>query len=731
MLRVVLMYLAWTTSLTTPVSAQGNELSKPSLIRAIEVARSAIEAKRVGAEGRQAQIDISPDGTACVYTVIEPNIKADRFVANLWLIETRDGAIPRLIASTSPTRSSNPIATPRFSPDGRQIAYFEARNEGIRLIIITLKTGVARVAGEKADGRGWDASWNVRVDGGLQWSPDGRSIAVGVLERDRNREEPEAADTDLTWSEDIDNSDTSGIALIDPASGDSTLISNSGLYIRDFDWSPDGESFVVSANRREQARCWWMYTDIYLLRLATRKFSPLVVQPGMDWQSTWSPDGRQVAFLSSGGVIDWSQRTIIGIVNVETRVVTYPSRAEIMRISADARSKPIWEPNGKSVLVRLANNLTFKVVEVAADGVGIRNLSTESLASFDNLRMARSSTAIAYTKQEFEETRDLYMALDSTSRPTRLTYFGDSFKSAIHARSQSEVVSWRSSDGQWTIHGGLSSTSDSFGRKVRGSKPLLVFAEGGPTMVQMEFNLNGQFPFIAFAESGVAVLAPNTRGRSGYGKKFLSALREEGHWGSGPFSDILAGVDYVSRTRGIGGDGQLGIVGHSYGGYLVAFAITHTNRFKAAEIFDSAGPPLFPGDLYKWGANPQVLGVMRALYGMGSPFDPSEFAAIDQESPLPRIGRARTPTLLEYGSADAGGADKTDGVALFQGLRYFNVPSKFIRLRFIGHRVSEFGPAEQMDSAQRDLRWYWHWVFGSDDPEVIRKYGRSTDSVLQ
>ncbi len=124
------------------------------------------------------------------------------------------------------------------------------------------------------------------------------------------------------------------------------------------------------------------------------------------------------------------------------------------------------------------------------------------------------------------------------------------------------------------------------------------------------------------------------------------------------------------------------------------------------------------------------MGVMKALYGMGSPFDPLQFVAIDQESPLTNIASAKTPTLLEYGSVHAGGNDDAGGVALFQGLRHFNTPTKFVRYLSIGHRLSESGPSEQMDAARRDLEWYWYWVLRNPVRELAREYGepRSNDS---
>ena len=113
---------------------------------------------------------------------------------------------------------------------------------------------------------------------------------------------------------------------------------------------------------------------------------------------------------------------------------------------------------------------------------------------------------------------------------------------------------------------------------------------------------------------------------------------------------------------------------------------------------------------------------------MGTLFDSAADAEIRHESPLSQMGNARTPTLLEFGNAALGGSDTKNGLALFQTLRHYGVPTRFVRYREIGHRISEASPALQLDSARRVLDWYWYWVLGDPLPDLAREFGpRSAD----
>jgi dipeptidyl aminopeptidase/acylaminoacyl peptidase len=110
------------------------------------------------------------------------------------------------------------------------------------------------------------------------------------------------------------------------------------------------------------------------------------------------------------------------------------------------------------------------------------------------------------------------------------------------------------------------------GRKA----PLIVEVHGGPTLAWGDAYVH---EFQVLAGKGFAVLAANPRGSSGYGEQFCQKVLND--WGGNDFRDLMAGVDYVISNEPVDGN-RLGIGGLSYGGYMTLYAITQTQRFKAA-----------------------------------------------------------------------------------------------------------------------------------------------------
>ncbi|MFL6604478.1 MAG: alpha/beta fold hydrolase [Steroidobacteraceae bacterium] len=691
------------------------------------MARYSIEAARVGGYSTTTdppQLDISPSGQAIVYVVTEPSLESNNYAMSVWLARVREKRSPTLLVRQFPSGTPSPVVTPRFSPDGKRIAYFQSSAAGVRLMIATIK------GDGRADIReyplGGIPAQRLRPETGLEWSPDGSRIAIGIAGSVAKEEDTLSGgiDTDLSWFADIDNTDSSRLAIVDVRAGTVTVLGDASLFVHDLAWSPNGATLAFSASPQEMPDARFMRTDIYLMDLRTGKVDPLVVQPGIDDHPSWSPDGQKVAFLTSGGATDWSQRSIVGLVDVSTRTVSYPGKADVMSLSADVKSRPVWLPDGKGFLVTMLSKLSQAVYKVPADGRPPKRILGEDLASYDNVAVAKRAGHLVYTRQSPEEPRDLYVLPGKETRSIALTHYARTFKETIRASATTNTISWPSTDGHWTIHGAImSGAGETAGGCSKDPPPMLVFVEGGPSMVRLDFNLDAQYPLVAFAEAGVSVFAPNTRGRSGFGKAFLSALAEEGHWGSGPFADIESGVQYLTNEKRVSINGAVGIVGHSYGGYLVAYALTQTDRFKSAAIFDAQGPPLSAGEVYVSGTNSEALALYRALYGMGSPFERAAYSELEHESPLRHIDRAHTPTLLEFGCSKCGGNDSAAGVALFQGLQHFHVPSKFIRYPHTGHRLTESLPSVQLESAKRNLEWFWYWVLDAPIPDLVREFG--------
>ena len=188
---------------------------------------------------------------------------------------------------------------------------------------------------------------------------------------------------------------------------------------------------------------------------------------------------------------------------------------------------------------------------------------------------------------------------------------------------------------------------------------------------------------------GYTVMQPNIRGSLGYGQKFLASNR--GDWGGGDYKDVMAGVDDLVK-RGIADPSRLGIGGWSYGGYMAEWAITQTDRFRFA--ISGAGMADLAAE---FGTEARSAGD-EWYYGV--PYE--NLAGFQKSSPITFIKNAKTPTLILQGEADT-----TDPISqsqmLYRGLKRYNVPAEFVVYPREPHGLRE--PKHIADGYRRSLEW--------------------------
>jgi dipeptidyl aminopeptidase/acylaminoacyl peptidase len=246
-----------------------------------------------------------------------------------------------------------------------------------------------------------------------------------------------------------------------------------------------------------------------------------------------------------------------------------------------------------------------------------------------------------------------------------------------------ESVRYASFDGKEIEGEILRPASWTAGRRL----PLVALVHGGPTGAWRDrFESWGQL----LAARGFVVFYPNPRGSSGYGNAFLESNRAD--WGGGDFKDIMAGVDALVK-RGLADPDHLGIGGWSYGGYMAAWAITQTPRFKAAV----AGAGL--SDLASEFGTEQGSAYDEWFYGL--PYE--HLDRFQKSSPITHIKNAKTPTLILQGEADA-----TDPVGqsqqLYHALKRYGVPAELVIYPREGHGLRE--EKHLLDRLNRVVSWY-------------------------
>jgi dipeptidyl aminopeptidase/acylaminoacyl peptidase len=282
----------------------------------------------------------------------------------------------------------------------------------------------------------------------------------------------------------------------------------------------------------------------------------------------------------------------------------------------------------------------------------------------------------------------------ATARPAQLaTLTSHNAHIAQLALGRSEIVRWKSGDME--IEGIVIYPVDyQPGRRY----PTIAFIHGGPAGAWMQ-SFPGSWGNYAhvWAANGWVSFFPNVRGSTGYGEKFL--LSNVKDWGGGDFRDIQTGLDTLV-ARGIADPDRLAQSGWSYGGYMTAWTVTQTTRFKAAMV--GAGLT----NMFSMYSTNDLQSVLDSYFGAEPWDDRQEY---EKASAMTYIKQAKTPTLILHGQQDQrvpiGQAQE-----LYQGLKRNDVPVELVFYPRAGHGLSE--PRHQLDKMKREYEWMTRWVLG-------------------
>ncbi len=616
---------------------------------------------------------ISPDGRWIVYTVTTANVKESNTDADVWMVATAGGPPVRLTTSKKNDNS------PRWSPDGRWIAFISAREDKPQVFLISPTGGEAERLTESKSG----------VQS-FQWSPDSRSIAYvaqQVPTPDEERRQKEKED----WIVVDKNFKFSRLWVIDIGSKKATELVASDYVVNDPQWSPDGRQIAyitIPTPRADDGSL----SDIWVVDVASSKKRKLVENEGPDNSPRWSPDSRFIAYLSrdaKAGQLGQSNLLVIPAEGGQSRHVA----SDLIYQPAAAR----WSADGSTLFFSSSVRTTTQFFSAAVAGGATKQMSGfKGVASAPTF--SRDGSTVAFTRSDTQNPADVYVAkLPGMTDGVKLTDHNPQVRDLRLGKG--EVIKWKGKDGM-EIEGVLLYPA---GYEQGKRYPTIALIHGGPAGVWTESFPGswGNFGHV-WAGRGWAVFYPNVRGSSGYGEKFLlSNVRD---WGGGDFQDIQSGLDHLI-ARGVSDPEKLAQSGWSYGGYMTAWTITQTNRFKSAMV--GAGlTNMF--SMYSTNDLPRTL---EGYFG-DQPWNDLE--AYNRASAMTFIKKARTPTLILHGAEDkrvpVGQAQE-----LYMGLLKNKVPVELVFYPRQGHGILE--PRHQLDKMRREYAWHSRYVLGVEVPE--------------
>jgi dipeptidyl aminopeptidase/acylaminoacyl peptidase len=439
-------------------------------------------------------------------------------------------------------------------------------------------------------------------------------------------------------------------------------------------WSPDGTRLVFAGKRTTMLRD--SRSDIFVAELASKRIDRISTNPGGDAQPQWSPTGARIAWIAEPGnpapIGDGTLPSYIGL----GHLMIYDVAAKTVKDAASREfdvdpGAPQWTADGAQILF----------------GAGRRTYSevfSYDLASGKYTQLTRQKTLQLASRSK--DGQVIAVIMDAPDMPAEVHVTDAAFSSfrrltdtnpqaARFALGETEVVTWKSTDG-FEVEGVLlKPVGYTAGRRY----PTLVVAHGGPAGAYTNgYRVGGLEGGQMWAGQGWAVFYPNPRGSTNYGEKFLRANIND--WGGGDYRDIMSGVDALI-ARGIADADRLAHIGWSYGGYMTAWVVSQTSRFKAAMV--GAGLTNM-ASMYGTNDIPNVL----VTYFGGIP-NKDTMPLYTGRSAMTFIENVKTPTLILHGAADER-VPTGQAYELFRGLKDRGRPTELVFYPREGHGISEY-----------------------------------------
>lgn len=518
---------------------------------------------------------ISPDGERVVFVVERMDRKEKKYFSNLALVPTAGGRVRAL------TTGKKNDTLPRWSPDGKTVAFVSKRDESVQIWLLPMEGGEARPLTRLPRGK----------ITALKWSPDGRQI--GFLFHPFGKEvtfdasgKPEVPVyrhiRDLWYrldGEGFFDSEFTHVWVANAQRGAARQVVKGNWNDTYFDWTPDGRRIVFISNRRKE----WQYRleEDELYMVSSRGGNPrrIPAPAGPKEGVSVSPDGKKVAFLGherpyeGWGVVNYTVRTV-GLDGKGYRSLTdgldrtaYPLTLGDLTPSFIV-TPPVWEASGRSIFFNASADGGGPLYRVNADTGEIETVTDEKVVV--SFSVDRKTERVALHGGQIDAPDEIFSVRPGTGKLRQLTRLNGRY---VNSRTFNLPEEVRFDTGGTTIHGWLLKPPDFSPRK---KYPLILEIHGGP---RCQYGRLFFHEMHVLAARGYVVLYTNPRGSQGYGEKYADAIT--GKWAEPAMKDLMAVIDRVA-TLGYVDEARMGVTGGSYGGYMTNWVVTHTRRFRAA-----------------------------------------------------------------------------------------------------------------------------------------------------
>jgi dipeptidyl aminopeptidase/acylaminoacyl peptidase len=638
---------------------------------------------------------LSPDGSMVVYVVSELDRSTDKTNSSLWLVPASGGEPKRL--TTAPGTNNHP----RWSPDGKTIAFISSRGGSSQVWLLPIDGGEPRQLTKLPI----DAS-------GPLWSPKGDRIAFTAevyphqtpeqtAARDK---EKEAAKSKVRAYDRLmirhwnawDEGKRSHLFVADAQTGEAKDLTP-GLEVNtppapfggssDYAWSPDGKELAFTAEPARDA-AWSTNTDIWVVPADGGEPKNLTeANKGADGQPAYSPDGTWLAYVSQARAGFESDQWVLRVRYRATRAdfgLTKPLDRPVQSFAWGSKStelRAIIDDLGSEPIVKLMfDHLTDGQSVTIMEPRAFPQLVTGGVQS--GLQVNPKTGRMAFTRHNAATPAEVYIANADGSGLTQLTRHNAPLLAQLDL-PKLEGFSFKGADGD-EVHGWLLRPP---GFDASKKYPVVFLIHGGPQGAWHD-EWHNRWNYQMFAAPGYAIVAINPRGSTGYGQTFTDQISQD--WTGKVYDDLMKGLDHALKTYPFLDESRMAALGGSYGGFMVNWIAGHSDRFRAlishAGVFDLTS---------KYGTT-EELWFPEWEFG-GPPWEKPEHYR--ERSPSAFVARFKTPTLVIHGALDFRVPD-AQGLGMFTSLQRRGVPSRYVWFPDEGHWIAK--PANRVV--------WWHEV---------------------
>lgn len=632
-----------------------------------EASRTPIEPGTIISIRQAHDVALSPDGQRVAFTLSAFVADQQKSQSRIWTVETSGKSDPQPL-----TRGPKADMHPRWSPDSRHLAYIstgEGDKEKPQVYVIAVHGGEARRVCTLPNGAS-----------DPEWAPDGSRIAFLSLEGEEPQRDslvvvPARHRRLWTARPDFD--------IPEPVTPDN-------LTVWEYAWSPDGKQIAVYYSTGPEETDWYN-GQIGIVPASGGAVHQISQLKGQASSLAWSPDGRCIAYVTG----NWSDRGLAGgdlfiqsIEGDQARNLTPDGQISL--------SWCRWFPDGKRLLYAAWSGVTHQIGLLSEQDGSMVTLAEDFVIGerFPRFSATQDLLRFAVTHSTREHPYDVWsgeLAGEGCSvsgiewrRLTRLNPIAEE----TLAIAPTERIRYESIDG-WQIDALFTSPLHHDGKAPF---PLVVHVHGGPSTAYVDSW--GEWTQV-LASAGFAVLEANIRGSQGRGTAFSDAVL--GDMGGKDLQDILCGVDFLVQS-GLVNANRVGIIGWSYGGFMTAWAVTQTDRFKAAVM--GAGIC----DFHSFHAQTNIPDWDRRFIGADILERPEAYR---ERSAITYAACVTTPTLILHGEKDEC-VPVNQAYAFHRALKERGVPVELVVYPREGHGLREKNHLRDLE--ERLVRWFKHYL---------------------